>query len=83
MGTLASAAAPVTASLAAPANAFADRLITFLAITVAIVIVLAMTGEPRRDGVSPGRIVAAIAFPLLVIAAAVLLPSGAVGLLWF
>ncbi|WP_344877146.1 hypothetical protein [Allokutzneria multivorans] len=70
-------------SLAAANYVFADRLVTFLAILLTIVIGLLMTGEPRTDGTSRGRIAVAIAAPLLVIAAAVILPSGGVGLLWF
>jgi hypothetical protein len=75
MGSLAAAAAST--------YSFSDRLVTFLAIVLAIVVGSLMSGEPRLDGVSRGRVVVAIAAPLIVIAAAVLLPGGTVGLLWF
>ncbi|WP_157376082.1 hypothetical protein [Allokutzneria albata] len=71
------------AAAAASAYSFSDRLITFLAIVLAIVLGSLMIGEPRRDGASTGRIVVAIAAPLIAIAAVVLLPGGTVGLLWF
>ncbi|WP_143261872.1 hypothetical protein [Allokutzneria sp. NRRL B-24872] len=70
-------------TIAAATYVFSDRLVTFLAILLTVMIGLLMTGEPRTDGVSRGRIAVAIAVPLLVVAAAVLLPSGGVGLLWF